>query len=65
LHKEFWCVNLGRKRLLGRRRRRWEDNIQRYLQEEGWGGGTDRIDLVEDRYRLRAGVTEVMNIRVP
>jgi hypothetical protein len=36
------------KRLLGRRRRRWEDNIGMDLREIGWGG-MDWIDLAQDR----------------
>ena len=38
------------KRPLGRRWRRWEDNIKIYLQEVGCGG-MDRIELAQDRYR--------------
>jgi len=38
------------KRTLGRLRRRWEDNIQMYLQELGCGG-VDWIELPEDRDR--------------
>jgi hypothetical protein len=38
------------KGLLGRPRRRWEDNIKTYLQEVGCGG-TDWIDLVQNRDR--------------
>jgi hypothetical protein len=34
------------------------------LQEVGWGG-TDWIDLAEERDRLRALVNMVMNLRVP
>jgi len=30
------------KKLLGRHRRRWEDNIKMELQQLGWGYGTDR-----------------------
>jgi len=36
------------KRPLGKPRRRWEDNIMMDLQEVGWGGGLDLIDLAED-----------------
>jgi hypothetical protein len=51
-------------RLLGRPRRRWEDNIKMDLQEVGcWG--MDCIELARDRDRLRALVSEVMNLRVP
>ena len=35
-------------------RRRWEDNINMDLQKVGWGGGTDWIDLPQDRDRWRA-----------
>jgi hypothetical protein len=35
---------------LGRSRRRWEDNIKMDLREIG-GGGTDWIDLAQDRDR--------------
>jgi hypothetical protein len=33
------------RRLLGRTRRRWEDNMKMDLQEVGWGG-MDWVDLV-------------------
>jgi hypothetical protein len=52
------------KRPLGRRRRRWIDNIKIYLLEKGWGG-VDWIGLAEDRYRWRALVNSIMNLRVP
>jgi hypothetical protein len=48
------------KRPLGRRRRRWEDNIKMNLQEvgcEGWTG--------QDRDRWRALLNAVMNLLVP
>ena len=44
------------KSLLGRPRHRWEDNIQMDLQEVGWGGGIDWIDLFQDRERWHARV---------
>jgi hypothetical protein len=44
------------KRLLGRPRRRWEDNIKRDLEE---------VERAEDRDRWRALVSTVMNFRVP
>jgi len=53
----------GRKRPLGRPRRRWEDNINLNLQEVGYGG-MDWIELAQDRDRRRALVNEVMNFRV-
>ena len=52
------------KRLLGRPRRRWEDNIKMDFQEVGWAG-MDWIDLAQDRDRWRAVVNVVMNLRVP
>ena len=52
------------KRPLGRPRRRWEDNIKMDLQEVGCGG-MDWIELARDRYRWRALVNAVMNLRVP
>ena len=52
------------KRLLGRPRRRWEDNIKMYLQEVGCGS-MNWIDLAKDRNRWRALVKAVMKFRVP
>jgi hypothetical protein len=52
------------KRLPGRPRRRWEDNIEMDLQEVGFGG-MDWIELAQDRERWRALVKAVMNLRVP
>ena len=52
------------KRLLGRPRRRWEDNIKMNLKEVGCGG-MDWIELTQNRDRWRALVNVVMNLRVP
>jgi hypothetical protein len=52
------------KRLLGRPRRSWEDNIKMDIQEVGCGG-MDWMELSQDRDRWRAYVIAVMNIRVP
>jgi len=51
------------KRLLGRPRRKWEDNIKMDLQEVGCGG-MDWIELAQDRDGWRELVTAVMNLRV-
>jgi hypothetical protein len=50
------------KRLLGRSRRRWEDNIKMDLQEVGWRG-MEWIGLAQDRDRWRALVNAVMKMR--
>ena len=52
------------KRLLGRPRHRWEDNIKMDLQEVGGGCG-DWMELAQNRDRWRAPVSTVMNLRVP
>jgi len=49
-------------KLLGRTRRRWEDNIKMDLQEVGCGG-VDWIELAQDTDRWWALVTAVMNLR--
>jgi len=52
------------KRLLGRLRHRWEDNIKMDVQEVGCGG-VDWIELAKDRDRWRTFVNAVMNLRIP
>jgi hypothetical protein len=52
------------KRSLGRPRRRWMDNIRMDLSETGLSV-VDWIGLIQDRYRWRALVNAVMNLRVP
>jgi hypothetical protein len=52
------------KRPLGRPRRRWIDNIKMDLLERG-SSVVDWIGLAQDRYRWRALVNSVMNLRVP
>jgi hypothetical protein len=52
-----------RKRPLGRPRRRWIDNTKMDLLEIGLSF-VDWIGLAQDRYRWRAVVNSVMNIRV-
>jgi hypothetical protein len=53
-----------RKRPLGRPRRRWEDNIEKDLQEDE-GGREDWMELAQDRDRWRALVGTVRDYRVP
>jgi hypothetical protein len=52
------------KRLLGRPRRRWKDNIKLDIQEVG-GGRVDWMELAQDRDGWRALVSTVNNLRVP
>jgi hypothetical protein len=52
------------KRLLGRPRCRWIHNIKMDLLEIGLNV-EDWIGLAQDRYRWRALVNVVMNLRVP
>jgi hypothetical protein len=52
------------KRLLGRPRRRWEDNIKMGLREIGIDGA-NWIQLAQDTAQWRAFVNTVMNLRVP
>jgi hypothetical protein len=52
------------KRLIGRPRRRWMDNIKMDLKDIGWGY-MDWIDLAQDRDQWRALAGTVMNLWVP
>jgi hypothetical protein len=52
------------RRPLGRRRRRWEDNIEKDLREIGFGD-VDWIHWAQDRDRWWALVNTVMYLRVP
>ena len=52
------------RRLLGRPRRRWEDNIKIDLPDVG-RGGTDWICVTQDRDMWRVLVNTVTNLRVP
>jgi len=54
----------GKKRPLGRHRRKWEDNIKMGLQEVGCGC-VDWMELAQDKDRWRALVNAVMNLWVP
>jgi hypothetical protein len=57
-------VKPERKRPLGKRRRRWVDNIRMDLGEVG-RGDVEGIGLAKDRNRWRALVNSVLNLRVP
>jgi hypothetical protein len=52
------------KRLLGRARHRWEDNIKMDLREIGIDGA-NWIQLAQDRVQWRTCVKTVMKLRVP
>ena len=65
--KDVYKVLVGRldgKTLLGRPKRRWEDNIKMDFKEVEWAV-MGCIALVQDRDRWRGLVNEVMNLRVP
>ncbi|KAJ4435467.1 hypothetical protein ANN_18083 [Periplaneta americana] len=65
--RNAYRVLVGRpegKRLLGRPRRRWEDNIKMDLREVGYDD-RDWINLAQDRDQWRAYVRAAMNLRVP
>jgi hypothetical protein len=48
---------------LGRKSRRWEDNIRIDIRELGWEG-VDWIHLAQDRYQWQALVNTLMNVWV-
>jgi hypothetical protein len=50
--------------MVGRPRRRWEDNIKMDVEEVGGGRG-DWMELAQDRDRWRELVRKVKNLRVP
>jgi hypothetical protein len=62
-----WRFLVGKpeeKRLFGRPKHKWENNIKMVLQEVG-RGGVDKFNLVQDMDRWRALVNAVMNLLVP
>jgi len=52
------------KRPLGKRRRRWEDNIRMDLREIG-RQGVEWMHVVQDRHQWRALLNTAMNFRIP
>jgi hypothetical protein len=52
------------KRLLGRRRYRWEDIIRMDIREIGWKD-IDWMQLAQNRDQWRALVNTVMKLRIP
>jgi hypothetical protein len=52
------------KRPLGKRRRRWVDDIRMDLREIGWAR-VDWIDMPQDRDQWRALMNTVLNFPVP
>ena len=52
------------KRLLGRPRRRWEDNFRMDLEEKGINS-VNRVDSAQDSDYWRALVNAALNLRVP
>ncbi|KAJ4438946.1 hypothetical protein ANN_14900 [Periplaneta americana] len=64
--RNAYRVLVGRpegKRLLGRPRRRWEDNIKMDLRDVGYDN-TEWIKLAQDRDQRRAYVRAAMNLRI-
>ena len=57
-------VETFRKELLGRPRRKWDDNIKMDLQDVAYEG-TGWMDVAQDMNRWPALVTAVMNCLVP
>ena len=59
------CIqSFSGKRLLGRQRCRWENNVKMDLREVGSNAG-DWIDVAQDKDQWWAYVRAVMNLRVP
>jgi hypothetical protein len=52
----YWALEgrLEGKRPLGRRWRRWEDNLKMVLEEVGWGG-MDLVDLAQISGSIKCG----------
>ena len=56
--------NVHGKKLLGRLRLQWEDNIEKDLEEVGLKG-VEWTDLTQNKNRWRAFVNTVMNLKYP
>jgi hypothetical protein len=66
-NRDVYRVLVGKSeenRLLGKPRRRWEDNIKVNLHEVGCEG-MEWIELAQDRERWRELVNAVMKLRFP
>ena len=63
-HTGFWFGGYDGKSLLGRPRRRWEDNMEMNLQGMGWKG-PNWAALAQGTGKWRAFVNAVMNTRIP
>jgi hypothetical protein len=67
MQRDMYRVLVGKpegKRLMGRPRCRWEDNVKMELQEVE-RGGMDWIQLAQGRDMWREPVKVVINLRVP
>jgi hypothetical protein len=60
---KFLVGKTERKRLLGRRRRRWEDNIISDLREMVWEG-LEWMQVVHDMDQLQILVKAIMDLQV-
>ena len=60
----FWWGNLRKRKPFGRRRSKWKDNIKMGLLKVGWGS-MGWTYLAQHKYKWRALVNAVMNLRVP
>jgi hypothetical protein len=61
MHLDCSLIKPEGRRLLGRSRHRWVDNIKMDLEEIRWGD-VDWIGLAQNRYKWRALVNAIMNL---
>jgi len=64
MRKQNFCRKFERKGSLGRRGRRWKDNIKVYSTEVGYEV-VDWIHVAQDSDYWRALVYGIMNLEVP